>query len=590
MKMEVLRFTKFLTGLEAYLLIDHSQSFKKVFSIESAAYVLAFVVAIFFRFVLLDQPSLNNTEASYALQAFVFARGEEVLIGSQPGYIALTSLMFSIFAAGNFWARFWPALFGSAFTLTPIFFRQYLGKAPGVILAFLIAFDAGMITLSRTGGSSIIAIATLIAGFGFYLNRKWVLSSLSWGIALVGGLEVWPGLLILALTIITVRPGKIIDQDAENLAPSPKTDWKLLVIPGVILAIILSTQFMLHPNGISGFGSSIAAFFESYSKNDGIGIGNFIVLTFCLQFPLLILVFFEMVRGINKKSRITWFLTIWWALAFLLVLVNPSRSGILLGWTEIPLLALSAMTVTRVIEKAKLENRLLCVGQTLLTILMLGLSFYYLMNVTISPEADPILFRNKIIAVLLPLILLIIVTILFAWGWNSTSARRGTSLGITILLSMMIISSGWKATGWGNETKQELWRGEQVTVGDTILLTTIEDLSHWSTGQNNRIDIEIAEINSPSLLWALRDFEKLTVSEHLNLNTTSSILITPDIDTVQAGLPYRGQKVLWSSQPDILNMNFWNWLKWIVYRESQPASSEILLWARNDLFKGSTSK
>jgi hypothetical protein len=37
-------------------------------------------------------------------------------------------------------------------------------------------------------------------------------------------------------------------------------------------------------------------------------------------------------------------------------------------------------------------------------------------------------------------------------------------------------------------------------------------------------------------------------------------------------------------------MNFWNWLKWIVYRESQPASSEILLWARNDLFKGSTSK
>jgi hypothetical protein len=154
---------------------------------------------------------------------------------------------------------------------------------------------------------------------------------------------------------------------------------------------------------------------------------------------------------------------------------------------------------------------------------------------------------------------------------------------------MMIISSGWKATGWGKETKQELWMGEQVIVGDTILLTTIEDLSRWSTGQSNRIDIEIAEINSPSLLWALRDFEKLTVSEHLNQNTISSILITPDIDTVQAGLSYRGQKVLWSSQPDIRNMNFWNWLKWIAYRESQPASSEILLWARNDLFKGSTS-
>jgi hypothetical protein len=89
----------------------------------------------------------------------------------------------------------------------------------------------------------------------------------------------------------------------------------------------------------------------------------------------------------------------------------------------------------------------------------------------------------------------------------------------------------------------------------------------------------------PALKWALRDINSVIQSNQVNQNATTPILITPVETTLATTVSYRGEKIVWSSEPDIPNMKFWDWIKWSVFRRSPVRTTEILLWVRNDLFK-----
>ncbi|MBA3072770.1 MAG: phospholipid carrier-dependent glycosyltransferase, partial [Anaerolineae bacterium] len=112
--------------------------------------LIALVSAAFLRFVNLGASNLTDHEASIALQALHSSKGQEWVIGGQPGYVGLTSLLFSLFEANNFFARFWPVLFGITMVMVPGLFRKQLSEFTSIILAFLIAFEPGLVALSRS--------------------------------------------------------------------------------------------------------------------------------------------------------------------------------------------------------------------------------------------------------------------------------------------------------------------------------------------------------------------------------------------------------------------------------------------------------
>src|SRR5512146_1342808 len=171
------------------------------FRYEPLLYALAFLLALAVRLVKLDAAPLSDAEARWALQALGVAQGTRPLLGSQPAYILLTSVLFYLLGAGtNFLARLVPALAGSALVLAPALFAHRLKPRVSVILAFLLALEPGLVGLSRQAGSGILAVAAVLLAWGFWENRKPVWAGIFAGLALLSGSFLWPGLIGLGVT------------------------------------------------------------------------------------------------------------------------------------------------------------------------------------------------------------------------------------------------------------------------------------------------------------------------------------------------------------------------------------------------------
>ena len=177
-------------------------------TLEHALYALAFALALTVRFLHLGALPLSDFEADWAFQALQVARGAHPAIpalaagasvGPNPAYVLLTSILFFIFGASNFLARFWPALAGGILVLTPFFFRDRLGRVPALILAFALTFEPGLLALSRTAGSSILAVSFLALAWAMGREGRYPLAGVFGGLALLSGPAIWMGLLALAL-------------------------------------------------------------------------------------------------------------------------------------------------------------------------------------------------------------------------------------------------------------------------------------------------------------------------------------------------------------------------------------------------------
>lgn len=269
-------------------------------SYEVVVYAIILIIAISFRFVLLGDQGLSDGEALYALQALDISNGQQVAIGSEPGYVGLTSMLFGIFEGNNFWARFWPAVFGCLLALVPVLYRDSMGKVTALILAALVAIDPGMISLSRTAGSSIIGITSLFACIGFLLKRKPISASILGGFALVGGSAIWPGIVVLGLVFIGLRSSwtTTIETQESDFRPG----WKRLILPGLATALIITSQFFLRMSGINGIGGSLADYLESWSGSASLDIGHFFITVFWLQIPILFFGIAAVILGLLKRT------------------------------------------------------------------------------------------------------------------------------------------------------------------------------------------------------------------------------------------------------------------------------------------------
>src|SRR5574339_586792 len=129
---------------------------------EGWLYWLAFLIALGFRLIQLGASPLTDSEATLALQALHIAQGKAPLLGPQPGYILLTSVLFAIIESTNFMARFIPALTGSLLVFVPSLFREKIKPLPALILAFFFAVDPGLVALSRQASGTILAVTFLL--------------------------------------------------------------------------------------------------------------------------------------------------------------------------------------------------------------------------------------------------------------------------------------------------------------------------------------------------------------------------------------------------------------------------------------------
>jgi hypothetical protein len=570
-------------------------------SFEQALVLLAFLFAVGLRFFSLGASPLSDTEASWALQALKIARGlnpgETLVLGPQPAYVMLTSILFSLLSSTNFLARFWPALSGSLMVFLPFFFSRDLQRinAPrfsGVIFAFGIALDPGLVALSRQAGSPIMAVALLLLGIGLWRSKKPALSGIALGLALLSGPAVLTGMLSLALAyglswLLASRSSPNYRQgesnDPDQTTENQKSSLRALLSAGGTI-LLASTLFLRFPEGLAAWIDTLSTYLQGWVSSSGVPVLRVLIALFVFQPFALIFTAAGIPHGLSNNRlgrRIYTTILFWTIIALLFALLYPSRQVEDLAWVLVPVWVLAAIKLSDYFSIP--ENPLIAVSQAVLVFFLFALFWLTLAGLARTvPGAEELSARLGIMIGIIALGGL--TTVLISLGWTWSTARNGLVWGASAAFGAFLFSALWGASQLRPNQPEELWGFGPGTGQVNLFSETLGDLSEWHTGFRQQIDI-LSETNAPSLRWVLRDYTNVRFDTEPTTGDLPSIIITPQAQQPPAlTSAYRGQDFVWWISPGWSGALPPNIPLWIVSRQAPVQQDRLILWARADIF------
>lgn len=566
-------------------------------NLETILFPLAIFLAFALRLLRLGEIPLSDEEAHWAMQAFNFAKGMQPEIGPQPAYVLLTAVTFYVLQASNFAARLIPALAGAALVFAPRFFRDRLGSKVALVLSFVLALEPGLLALSRQAGSPIMVLSTVVFAWGFWRVGNLRVAGIMAGLALLSGPALWPGLLGLVITYFIVRNLLPNTDDAfSETENQPVIDrQQLTTIGAYALGTYLSvgSLFLLAtPGGLSAGLASLPAYLSGWlPTTDGIFGLHLLVALLVYQLMAFILAVIALVRGIKQQDRLVMSLGVWLAVALTLALVYPSRQVTDLVWVLLPLWSLASLEFARYLEPVR-DGLWETLGMVGVTVSILIFSLFNFLTIAISPldmaavgrEFGSFQLTNGQIywSVVAGSLLLLVASIaLVAYGWSKDLAFQGAVWGLLIAAVFYTISSSTAAANLRSYRTIELWNPGPQTIQAEALTRQMDDLSLWSKGVKQRLDVFVVELDSPALRWALRDWN-VTYSAAPTLTGAPSFVIgLNELAAPELKDGYRGQDFVWRGYP---SWDTANWLRWAFVHDLPKEQEKIILWTRSDLF------
>jgi hypothetical protein len=564
-------------------------------------YLLIFGLALALRLTQLGAPPLTDPESDWALQALQVAQGAKPLVGSQPAHVLLTSLLFFIFGGTNFLARLWPALAGSILVFVPYSFRERIKPRPALILAFALAFDPGLVALSRQAGSPILAVTFTMLAWATWQSKRSKLAGVFGGLALLSGPSLWAGLLGLGLAwaigramdderlALNKAKGQTMEEGQKDNEKRQTSGHWLLITDHVKTAIIYclgtlllgGTLFFFSPNGLSAWLSALPVYLRGWGTPSGVPAGR-LLLTLLAYEPLaIILALIGVVRGWWQGSRHAMRLSLWLLTTLLLALFYPGRQVADLVWMLLPLWALASLELACHLD-IQADERIETACVIALTVIIL--IFAWLDLAALSGMPLPSAQATTRFWLLGGALLLLLMSLLFvALGWSARIAKSGALWGTVIALGVYTLGAAWGATGLRTPSGVELWSPSPGIAQADLLLQTVDDLSDWSKGHINAQPVTIAGVDSPALRWVLRH-HTVELADVLDPAATPPLVITAQTDSLGLPAAYRGQDFAWRQTPSWTLIQPANWLSWLTLRQLPQDSENIILWAREDLF------
>jgi len=578
--------------------------------------MIAFIMAAALRFIQLGALPLGDAEAEWALQALHVVQGTQPLLGPQPIYILPTSALFFLFGDSNFLARFVPALAGCILVLVPYLFRQRLGSVPSLFLAFFLALDPGLVSLSRQAGSLIPALTFVLLAWAFWGQERPRVAGVFGGLALLAGPSLWTGLLGLGLAWLlrrTMETPPSSAEDEKNVKPtasSPKEEsgqgvesirrdnLKAAAIFGGVTILFGGTMFFISPNGLSAWLNALPDYLGGWTRPSDVPGSRMLFALLAYQ-PLAVLFgLVAVVRGWWERRWNNIHLSLWLLTAFLVALFYPARQVGDLAWALIPLWALAALELSNHIQIFTEERREVT-GMALLVVILLFFSWIDFAGIALDPRSPVNVTTNMIrignwtvsdslpptrYVLLFSVLLLLVVSVLMvALGWSARTARLGSVWGLMVALGIYSLGMSWGAIGLRTPAGWELWWQGMQPDQASLLLMTVNEQSEWSTGDQNSQAVTIVDIASPALEWLLRDREVKTVPS-LDTQEAPAIVISSQPQSPELPIAYRGQDFTWRRQPSWEILSVYDWIKWSVFRDMPYDIETVIVWVRNDLF------
>lgn len=556
------------------------------FRYEPLLYPIAFILALAVRLIKLDTPPLTDIEAQLALQALGLAQGARPLLGSQPAYILLTSLLFYCLGAGtNFLARLIPALTGSVLVLVPALFQHRLKPRPSVILAFMLAIEPGLVALSRQAGGGILAITFTLLAWGLWENRRPAWAGLCAGLALMSGPMLWAGLLALALTWLISRAfearWKSTSASAPKFRPAPGA-WSTAIWFAVGTIVVGGTLFFLAPNGLSAWISALPDYLSGWTRPSTIPTGLMLFSLIAYQPLGVILALVATARGWAQNGPRVMRLSLWMIVALLLALFYPAHQVTDLAWMLIPMWALAALELARATNVQR-EERGEVLGVAALTLVILAFVWINFLALLQTPTpSDQATLRTWLLFG--SFFLLFISILLVAVGWSIRSARFGATWGLAAALGIYAIGAMTGAAGLrAIPDAVEMWRpGGNLPEADLLQLT-VDQMSDWSQTNINSQPVTVAGVDSPALRWLLRG-HAVTMTSALDISTSPPIVVTTGQANPQLAAGYRGQDFVWQRDPAWNQTSASDWVRWLGFHQIAQTPMKVIVWVRGDLF------
>ena len=575
---------------------------------DNLVYGLAFFLALGLRLFQLGAGPLSDIEAGWALQALGLAHGGAAAMGPQPAYILLTSQLFYIFDDTNFLARFFPALAGSLIIWLPYCFRRWIGDSSwlhraGLIMAFGLAIDPGLVSISRQAGSLMPAISFTLLALACLYNRRMILTGIFTGLALLSGLAFLQGLLILGISwgffrlanrqFDQVPPEDETEQPAVEPISSRSMGITLAALGGTLL--VVGTLFLRFPQGMGALVETIPAYIHALIKPSGIPTLRLPASLFVYQ-PLLLI--FGIVSAVHvwfgdqadrRTRQLVAGMSIWFIVALLLPLLYAGRQVGDMAWALIPLWALAAIEISRLLitDQEDTLSRLVSAGLGLLIIVLTVVSWINLLSIG-RYQVNVVVYWAIIIGAFL---LGLIAMLLVASVWSASAARLGVVWALCFVLGFQLISNSWGMAIVRQNGAQELWPIPATTGQADQLSQTLADLSNRNTGLKDQLEI-VALVDSPALQWVLRQFPNSRFATTLSASESPPVVITiKGAEIPSLAEKYRGQDFIWRLYPAWQGVFPSNIINWLAFRQvplGQVGQDQIILWARSDMFPGGT--
>ena len=569
---------------------------------ETPAYLIALLVAAGLRFVSLGAIPLTDPEATLALQSLHIAQGLKPALGSNVAYVNLTALTFFVFGASDFLARFWPALAGSALVLAPWLFRERIKPRPAIILAFFLAIDPALVAASRTAGGSTLVLAGFLLSVGFWQRGQMRLAGIFAALALLGGPSLWAGLLGLLLTWMILQglmagskigeePTETKEADAQPSAeiPAPEVtvsflppnpDYRSMFLSGGIALLAISTLLLFSPQGVAAWLTSLPEYILGWVRPSSSPASHVWLALIVYQPMAVLLAVIAIVRGwVNGSKRII-LLSLWAVVALLLAVFYQARQPVDLVWALIPLWTMAAIELNRHVLLVR-EDRMETVGVVAFTLILIGFAWMDFTAITwVSfPSTQASLRLYMLVGAV---VLFIVSVVLVGYGWSERIARVGAAWGLAVLFGFYTIGAAWGATGLRTPNGAELYQSGPTIAQADLLARSVKDISEWSVGSKDYLPVLVYGVDSPALLWTLRDHNPQVVTV-LDPTASPALVVTPPMQDLQLAAAYRGQDFNWRQTPSWDVFSTYR-MRWLTLRDLPQSSESLVLWARDDLF------
>jgi hypothetical protein len=548
-------------------------------------YLGAFILAVGFRLVNLGSLPLSDREALEALKALALLDGSSTS-SAQPFYAMLTAGLFNFFGSGEFLARLVPALAGCLLLVVPMLLRHKLGRMAALILAYGLAIDPALVSISRQAGSAMPALSFSLLALACLWIRRTRMAGVFAGLAVLTGTSFWFGLIGFLLAYLVddlltrMKSKKAGSADDESLKTIRGRETREAWWAFGLTLLLGGSLFLIVPSGYSMIVSGLLSHITGWQTSGGVSVARILIALTVYQAAVLLLGLTEGISGLIQRQIECRSAFIAFLAYLFLLLVYPGRQMQDAAWCIVLLWLLTAWLASHISSTPR-EAVLPILGHAALIV---ALVIFLILNVTWVLGGFGGLDVTRSLTILGILLVILIISFMVAYGWGLEVAARGALTGFGLILLSFMLSLGVSAGGMNGRSSPDLWREDNRVTGARTLLADLNTVSLWNTGVREGLTVEVMAFDRPSMRWTLRQFPEVHFVNALSPDGTPDVIITDFIFRPELSDSYRGETFAWYTTPDWDTLDAYSFLDWIFHRKVNESTTNLILWMRQDLF------